>query len=142
MLCLGGQQWAQAQRGPGAAPSRGPGWLPRELQIPELANPEGFEIEPAFYGGNDPGATGRVIGSRFTLMFYAPSRKIAGEGNDCIRVNLNYLYGANLTPCPGQRTKVPSGHWLHWAIGPGPASTVHPSPRKLGRESNSYLDFR
>lgn len=132
LLCLGGQQWGLAQRGPGAAPSRGPGWLRREsslnsqyvkftaaemattvnrlkeierilLQIPELANPEGFEVEPAFYGGNDPGSTGNVIGSRYTLMFYAPSRKIAGEGNDCIKVHLNYLYGANPTPYRNER---------------------------------------
>jgi len=132
LLCLGGQQWGLAQRGPGAAPSRGPGWLPREsslnsqyvrftaaemattvnrlkeierilLQIPELANPEGFEIEPAFFGGNDPGSTGNVIGSRITRMFYAPSRKIAGEGNDCIGVYLNYLYGADQTPYRNER---------------------------------------
>jgi hypothetical protein len=132
LLCLGGQPAGLAQRGPGAAPSRGPGWLPREsslnsqyvkftaaemattvnrlkeierilLQIPELANPEGFEIEPAFFGGNDPGSTGNVIGSRYVLRFYWGTRKISGEGTDCIGVYLNYLYGADPTPYRNER---------------------------------------
>jgi hypothetical protein len=132
VLCLGRPQAGLTQRGPGAAPSRGPGWLPREsslnsqyvkftaaemattvnrlkeierilLEIPELANPEGFEVEPAFFGGNDPGSTGNVIGSRYTLMFYWGTRKISGEGNDCIGVYLNYLYGADQTPYRNER---------------------------------------
>lgn len=104
-----------AQRHPGSTPSRGPGWLPRTsflpaaaykvtkaeltavinrlteierlfLQVDELARPEGFEIEPKFYGF---GPQESVLAYSYSAMFYVPSKKIAGEGSDCISVRVN-----------------------------------------------------
>jgi hypothetical protein len=98
ILCLVIPAAAMAQRGPGTAPSRAPGWAPRKsyldaqtvkltpaemattvnrlkeierilLQIPELATPEGFYITPAFYGGGDRQSTGNAIQSAYTLFF-------------------------------------------------------------------------
>ena len=98
-----------------------PGWLPRRVeirgeitaaqratalarleaierilrQVPEIANPKGFEILPVFQGGSfQLGATGTpvpgsVIEYRLMLYFFAPSKKIAGEGCTCLWVSVN-----------------------------------------------------
>lgn len=121
-FCLGSPVAALAQAGPGTAPSRGPGWLQRKsyldaqtvkltaaemavtvnrlkeierilLQIPELATPEGFEVEPAYYGGGVPATPGDVIASGYGLMFFRRSRKAAGEGSACVQVHVNHRFG-------------------------------------------------
>ena len=119
ILCLAAPDAGLAQRGPGTAPSRGPGWLPRKsyldaqnvrftaaemtttvnrlkeierilLEIPELATPEGYYIHPAFYGGGDPQSTGNAIASSFTLTFTMTK---GGEGSACVQVFVNDRFG-------------------------------------------------
>lgn len=122
MLCLGAPAAALAQAGPAAAPLRRPGWLRGEtdlnaqavkltraeiaitvnrlkeierilLQIPELANPKGFEVRLSYAGGGVPASVGDVIASGYHLMFFAPSLKVAGEGSACIQVHVNHRFG-------------------------------------------------
>lgn len=107
-----------AQRG---APAQRPGWLPpitqwaddmtaaqrtaaatvlRDierilLEIPELANPDGFEIQPAFAGGyrllgpDDAPLAASLLRYNYGLAFYAPTKAIAGEGSTCVSVVVN-----------------------------------------------------
>jgi hypothetical protein len=106
-----------AQRDAGAARSRGPGWLPGSRALPaaefkvspaelttvvnklteierifaqvdELARPNGFEIEPIFNGFASHES---VVEYSYYAMFYAPSKKIAGEGSACIGVDFNHI---------------------------------------------------
>jgi hypothetical protein len=64
-------------------------------QVPELANPEGYEIRPGVAGGaRQQGPDGRelpgtVVEYGLGLMFFVPSRAIAGEGSYCISVVVN-----------------------------------------------------
>lgn len=66
-------------------------------QVPELANPDGFEIQPIFGGGSRPIGpdekvmAGAVAEHILTLMFYVPTKAIAGEGCGCITVRVNPL---------------------------------------------------
>ena len=118
-----------AQRRPGSAPSRGPGWLPRTsdlsaaaykvtkaeltavldrlteierlfVRVDELARPVGFEIEPKFYGF---GPMESVLSYGYFAMFYVPSKKIAGEGSDCISVRVNHLPVLGINGMAGYR---------------------------------------
>jgi hypothetical protein len=65
------------------------------LQIPELANPDGFEIQPAFAGGHRPlGPDGGVLPNslvryNYGLTFFAPTKAIAGEGRTCVSIVVN-----------------------------------------------------
>lgn len=71
-------------------------------QVPELANPEGYEIRPGISGGvRQQGADGRelpgtVVEYGLGLMFFVPSRAIAGEGSYCISVVVNGRQSGNL----------------------------------------------
>ncbi len=140
-LCLGRPHHGLAQNGPGAAPSRGPGWLRRTsrlheqnvkftaaemattlnrlkeierilLQVPELASPDGFEVAPGLHGGGDPQSTGRAISSNYDLMFFSPSQRIAGEGSNCISVSINHLHGADQLPYSDGRGNIHLEHEL------------------------------
>jgi hypothetical protein len=82
------------------------------LQIPELANPDGFEIAPGFHGGGHPESTGGAIASNYDMMFFSPSKKIAGEGNNCISISINYLHGANKLPYSDARGDIHLEHDL------------------------------
>jgi len=132
-LVASGFHPASAQKPVGTAPSRGPGWLPREshlyagkpytraemaeviarleaierilLKIDEFAQPDGFEIEPNLHAGSDAGlhggrssSRGTVFGYAYALMTYAPTRKIAGEGSNCVTISVNVPFGANQSP--------------------------------------------
>ena len=118
--------------------SRGPGWLPRHsnidtgakltvaerkevlarlneierilFQVDEIARPSGFEVEPYFHGGDEPGTTGNVIESRYSVWFYAPSRKVAGEGYICIEVAINVGAGADVMPYRDEQGEI---HFEH-----------------------------
>jgi len=65
------------------------------LQVPELANPDGFEIEPAFSGGyrllgpDDTQMQNSLIRYNYGLRFYAPTKAIAGEGSSCLSFVVN-----------------------------------------------------
>ncbi len=132
MLAFCAQAPAAAQRDTRSAER--PGWLPRDQrpiagltaaqratatatldrimqlfrQVPELANPDGFEIQPIFLGGaiqygpgNKPMA-GSVVEYILTLMFYVPSRAQAGEGCDCISVRVNRTQFARMYDAQGR----------------------------------------
>jgi hypothetical protein len=64
-------------------------------QVPELASPEGFEILPILSGGSrqtgpdDKPLANSVIDYALSLMFFHPSRAIAGEGSSAITVRVN-----------------------------------------------------
>ncbi len=119
VLALAAGDIASAQ--PGPAPASRRGWLPphmawssgataaqratamatlRQLErillaVPELADPDGFEIQPVFAGGhrpagpNDTPLPNGVIRYHLGLRFFAPTKAIAGEGCDCISVVVN-----------------------------------------------------
>jgi hypothetical protein len=118
-----------AQQRPGSAPSRGTGWLPRGsrlytvdykitpaelsavinrltevermfVQASEIARPVGFEIEPTLYGFS-PNES--VLSYSYGAMFYVPSKKIAGEGTDCLSVSFNQVPGRGLNGMEGYR---------------------------------------
>jgi len=104
-----------------ATPVQRPGWLPpitqwaddmtaaqrtaamtvlREferiiLEIPELANPVGFEIAPAFAGGyrllgpDDAPMPNSLLRYNYGLAFYAPTKAIAGEAAACLGFVVN-----------------------------------------------------
>jgi hypothetical protein len=57
-------------------------------QVDELARPNGFEIEPIFNGFASHES---VVEYSYYAMFYAPSKKIAGEGSACIGVDFNHI---------------------------------------------------
>jgi hypothetical protein len=108
-------------QGDRAATATRRGWLPREVsiganltaaesatatarleaierilqQVPALANPEGFEIMPHYFGGAQmlgPGQSerpGNVVEYMLTLVFFHPSRAVAGEGCGCLTVTVN-----------------------------------------------------
>lgn len=133
-----------AQSSPGASQSRGSGWLPRHsnidtgakltaaerkqvlerlneierilLKVDEIARPVGFDVEPSFHVGNEPGTTGNVIASRYALTFYAPSRKVAGEGYVCIEVAINVGAGTSVMPYRDEQGEIHFEHELGDAI--------------------------
>jgi len=119
MLTMSARAPASAQRAQTATTPR-PGWLPREvfidnltaahkaaaiarleqierilLQVPELANPQGFELRSQFHGGarqlgpGDVERPGNVIEYVLRLWFFAPTEAIAGEGCTCITITVN-----------------------------------------------------
>ena len=71
-------------------------------QVPELANPGGYEIRPGIGGGvRQQGPDGRELSGTIVeyglgLMFFVPSRAIAGEGSYCISVVVNGRQSGNL----------------------------------------------
>jgi len=116
LVTLGWALPVAAQRAPAATSPR-PGWRPRSvtigtltaaqharavarleqierilLQVPELANPQGFEIEPVFYGGARRLGQGQVerkdyvVEYLLTLMFFLPGEH---EGGGCIQIRVN-----------------------------------------------------
>jgi hypothetical protein len=68
-------------------------------QVPELAQPKGFEVMKTAHGGWPPWHPERrpsgfedaksILESEFRLWFFAPSKAIAGEGYTCINVLVN-----------------------------------------------------
>jgi len=64
-------------------------------RIPGLANPDGFEIEPAFAGGyrllgpDDTQLPNAILRYNYGLAFYAPTKAIAGEGAACLGLVVN-----------------------------------------------------
>jgi hypothetical protein len=77
-------------------------------QVPELANPEGYEILPGISGGSrQQGPDGRelpgtVVEYGLGLMFFNPTRAIAGEGSYCISVAVNGRQSGNLRDADGR----------------------------------------
>lgn len=71
-------------------------------RVPELAQPKGFEVLKTAHGGGPPWHPERrvpgfedaksILESEFRLMFFAPSRAIAGEGSTCVNVLVNRPY--------------------------------------------------
>lgn len=117
------------------AQQRAPGrWLPREVhpfrnltaaqraeaiavldrvesileRVPELANPDGYEIRPSISGGaRQQGVDGRELPGTVAeyglgLMFFHPTRAIAGEGAYCISVVVNRRQSGRLRDAQGR----------------------------------------
>jgi hypothetical protein len=69
-------------------------------------NPEGYEIEPRFHPGGDadlnadgtPKRRATVLGYAYALRMYAPTKKVAGEGTECVRIYVNAAPGASKLP--------------------------------------------
>ncbi len=136
MVAAGGPaRPASALQAEQAAPAPGR-WLPREVrpirnvtaaqraeamavlekferiirQVPELANPDGWEFQPMFSGGprhEAPGfegalLQGSVVEYGFGLMAFRPTRKIAGEGALCLSVAVNGRQSGNLRDKQGR----------------------------------------
>ena len=124
LLALSQASSSSAQRDPGAASARRSGWLPRStrlgpelttaekttilrrldeierlvLQVPELAQPEGFEVLPTVYANAMeiwPVIQGHPRGSyvvqSYQLRAFRPSKAIAGEGLTCLEIIVNPL---------------------------------------------------
>ena len=59
-------------------------------QVPELAQPRGFEVGKQIYGGTLPLGERGVLSYTFFLWFYVPSKAATyGEGSRCIGVTVN-----------------------------------------------------
>jgi hypothetical protein len=77
-------------------------------QVPELANPDGYEILPIIAGGaRQQGPDGRelpgtVVEYRLGLLHFRPTRAIAGEGNVCISVQVNGRQSGRLRDAEGR----------------------------------------
>lgn len=77
-------------------------------QVPELANPEGYEILPVIAGaGRQQRADGRelpgaVVQYHLALMAYRPTKAIAGEGTVCIRVTVNGVQSGRMRDASGR----------------------------------------
>lgn len=77
-------------------------------QVPELANPDGFEIVPSFSGGmrhtgpNSTPLVGSVAEYGLALSIYAPSRAAAGEGCSCLAVRINARQSGNMKDAQGR----------------------------------------
>lgn len=112
------------------------------LAVPELADPDGFEIQPIFGGGHRPeGPDGTplpnaVIRYHLGLRFFVPTRAIAGEGCDCISVVVN-----DGPPPAKHRGEGNFGFYLQTDQGRPipPATEVHGELLNLPRE-RSFLD--
>jgi hypothetical protein len=119
---------AAAQQRDRPAPASAGRWLPREVRlvgdfsaaeraaaiatldrveqvlrrVPELSNPNGFEILPVIGGGATqlgPGEKplpGSVVEYALSLMIFYPTRAIAGEGCSCITVSINPKVSARM----------------------------------------------
>ncbi len=65
------------------------------LRIPELAQPQGFEVWPSFVGGarilhpDETQHDGDVVQYDYWLTFFAPSYAIATTGRRCIEISIN-----------------------------------------------------
>lgn len=59
-------------------------------QVPELAQPRGFEIYKGFGSGAIDGARNNVLHMGIGLRFFVPTREIAHEGRMCIDVDVNF----------------------------------------------------
>jgi hypothetical protein len=131
-LTFAAQAPAAAQRD--TRPAERPGWLPRDerpingltaaqragaiatldrierllRQVPELANPDGFEILPVILGGavqDSPGAmpmAGSVAEYILRLQFFVPSKAESGEGCGCIEVRVNQTQSARMYDAQGR----------------------------------------
>jgi len=107
VLCAGPAATAQSTR---ARPRAG--WLPRRtnysgttaaeratlearlqrierllLQVPALANPVGFEVQPQFSIFAQP--NGELISSSYSLGIFVPSKALNNEGCSCVEVFVN-----------------------------------------------------
>lgn len=79
-------------------------------QVPELANPAGYEILPIISGGarqDGPGPDrkplpGSVVEYSLGLMHFAPSRAVAGEGSVCIGVTVNHIQQGRMRDAEGR----------------------------------------
>jgi hypothetical protein len=121
VLTIAARDIAYAQGERAAAPPR-PGWLPRQitlrgdltaaqrataiarleqiedilLRIPELANPNGFEVLSEFFGTtrrSGPGQSeqpGYVVEYMLRLWFFYPTKAAGGEGCFCITITVNH----------------------------------------------------
>jgi len=65
------------------------------LQVPQLADPKGFDIMPQYWGGggmrgpDGMGIANSVVQYALRLYLFAPSQAIAGEGCVCISITVN-----------------------------------------------------
>lgn len=118
------------------AQSQSRGWLPREVhaitgvtaaqraeamatidrierilkQVPELATPDGYEIQPIIAGGarqvgpgfDDTPLAGSVIEYNIGLRYFRPTKAIAGEGGTCLGVTVNKRLEGRLTDARGR----------------------------------------
>jgi hypothetical protein len=77
-------------------------------QVPELANPEGYEILPVIAGGgrqqgpDGNGLPGTVVQYNLALGHYRPTKAIAGEGSACISVQVNGTQSGRLRDAQGR----------------------------------------
>lgn len=156
-------RWVHAQGTPASAPR--PGWLPRTVrfqgltaaqraeaaerldaivailqQVPALANPQGFELQPHYYGGGrrlGPGETERadyVVEYMVRLGFYVPTKQVAGQGCTCIEITVN-----SNTNFGGQTIRDAAGREIYVEVGRGervPSATqawgrLSPSERSI-----------
>ena len=131
LLSLGTATEAALAMQPARAPGR---WLPRQVsrfenvtaaqqaaaiatlekiegilkQVPELANPNGFEVWPIISGGtrqDGPGGRalpGTVVQYNLALGHYRPSKAVAGEGSACISVQVNGTQSGRLRDAQGR----------------------------------------
>ena len=93
-------------------------------QVPELAQPRGFEILKHVASGPHDWAPGGPFHMALGLQFFAPSRKIAGEGRGCLGVSVNLPTGR---PTEIRGLEGDNGREFHleWPVGdPKPGSTV------------------
>lgn len=80
-------------------------WL---KQVPELAQPDGFEILPILRGGarqmgpDQKLMANSVVEYALTLMFFHPSRAIAGEGGSCVAVRVNGVQSGRMRDAQGR----------------------------------------
>ncbi len=60
-------------------------------QVPELAQPNGFEIVPHMYlGGTRLPGDNTVIAYRYALVFYVPTQRSAAASCECLSVTVNF----------------------------------------------------
>ena len=79
-------------------------------QVPELATANGYEIQPIIAGGArqiGPGfdatpLAGSVIEYNIGLMFYRPTKAVAGEGSTCLAVTVNRRLEGRLNDAQGR----------------------------------------
>ncbi len=127
LLLLGQPMGSPALAQSGVTAAR-PGWLPLDVrlggnlttsqrataratlerllrllqQVPELANPDGFEIQPVILGGSRPLGPDQVVMDDavveqiLRLIFYVPSKRVAGAGCGCLEIRVNEQWSGNM----------------------------------------------
>ena len=77
-------------------------------QIPELAHPDGFEIQPIISGGARQHGTdfrdlpGSVVEYSLGLRHYRPTRALAGEGSTCLSITVNSRQSGTIRDAEGR----------------------------------------